>query len=334
MAEGGSAFKARAIPDSMKEASIKPRLSKAAALRMGLPLPEAPKRRESSSTSKVSSTLGISGLPRSDITVPKSLQAPSIAPRLNRVAAARTNAEISSVSSVASKERKPIDFSNTPGHKRQPTSTSRPASLAAPTLAPRLNKIAAARLGETINEKVASARSTTSNSPDQARKPVDYSDTPGHKRMSIGPSSIKSLQAPTLAPRANRVSMSRLGGSLDLPPKSTITKSEPLRASVKAVGKENQIRREVDYSNTPGHKRVSTGAAIASLAQPSITPRINATARKRLSMSVGPVSDMDVKSQTARPSSRSSMSGAHQDGFQPRLSMRASQGPPSSFRMR
>lgn len=63
-------FKARPMPSSTQKASIKPRLSKAAALRMGVALPEPPKR-TLSNTSSNDAALGISGLPRVGVTLPK-----------------------------------------------------------------------------------------------------------------------------------------------------------------------------------------------------------------------------------------------------------------------
>lgn len=66
--EGG--FKARPSPSSTKKPTIQPRLSKAAALRMGVTLPDIPKR-EVTKASASDENLGISGLPRANIALPK-----------------------------------------------------------------------------------------------------------------------------------------------------------------------------------------------------------------------------------------------------------------------
>jgi hypothetical protein len=259
------------------------------------------------------------------------------------------------------KTKKAIDFSNTPGHKRVSLSASRPASLAAPTVAPRLNKAAAARLSG-VNGNDATKVSPTIAAvapPVAARKPIDFSNTPGHKRMSLTTSSIKSLQAPTLAPRANLASQARtsIGGDAIRP---VLTTKTVVKAKVPS-GKENEIRKPIDFSNTPGHKRPSSSFAISSLNQPTIVPRINTAAKKRLSVgAVAPPSAFKgvpaVQSHRARPASaganaisaqakaaalrvsrpasRSSISGAaHQDGTFPRANIRARAAPPSSFRM-
>lgn len=62
-------FKARPMP-SNKQPIIKPRLSKAAALRMGVAVPEPPKRTTIDSSSNDAS-LGISGVRRADVALPK-----------------------------------------------------------------------------------------------------------------------------------------------------------------------------------------------------------------------------------------------------------------------
>lgn len=69
--EGG--FKARPSPSSTKKPIIQPRLSKAAALRMGVALPDASKR-EATKTTSNDESLGISGLPRANIALPKVCQ--------------------------------------------------------------------------------------------------------------------------------------------------------------------------------------------------------------------------------------------------------------------
>ncbi|UZJ54598.1 hypothetical protein CBS101457_003918 [Exobasidium rhododendri] len=362
-----NAFRARPLPVN-KKPQIEPRLSKAAALRMGVALPEVPKR-TSSTTSSSDPSIGISGLPRSGIVPPKSLQAPSIAPRLNRVAAARTNAQLQPSSGPEGVERlrKEIDYSSTPGHKRMSLSSSRPASLAAPVVAPRLNKAASARLSGVVPDKVSSnfrpshAKETsdaaTTTTATSIRTTADNSSTPGHKRMSLSTGPIKSLQAPSLVPRSNRTSQART--SMGMAP----SKGIPVGAGVNS-GKEESIKsceKENLYRNTPGHKRVSTGFAIASLAQPSIVPRSNATALKRLSMSGAvnmpsqgtstsakdtprprPSSVLGTSASSkasaaqstrpSRPMSRTSMSGSRQGDVPARTSLRTSAAPPSSFR--
>lgn len=353
-ADGQRVFKARPLPASHKQTATQPRLSRAAALRMGIALPEPPKRAASSISSD--GNLGISGMPKADIVIPKSLAAPTIAPRMNRVAASRTNGSTAAASAPPVKERKPIDYSNTPGHKRASTGVKL-ASLATPSVAPRLNKVAAARvsagMGSTAGASMAgratpatgSTRTSptsirparpssvisgvsshaSSVSPNAIRKPVDFSNTPGHKRASMSSSSLKSLQAPTIAPRGNRTSLARGGVGQAEEQKGQALQSPVVQKVQRKVavvprpsGKESDTpgssvreRKPVDYSNTPGHKRASQSvSSIASLGQPSIVPRSNAATQKRLS-----AGGADA---TVAPSGRMSFRGA---------------APPSSFRV-
>ena len=253
------------------------------------------------------------------------------------------------------KERKPIDFSNTPGHKRVSTGGFKLASLAAPAVAPRLNKAAAARTGAQSvytsstqspslirTQRPASVASGSDKNAPIVRKQIDFSNTPGHKRASMSSSTLKSLQAPSIVPRGNRASLARVGGgggnaidasslpenrsgtngkttnpatnnigqtmSIGKENRSSIEKGENKilsgrhsvastttrdnriysgRASV-ASTREGRERKEIDFSNTPGHKRANHSISIASLAQPTIAPRSNAAAQKRLSVGAAP----------------------------------------------
>ncbi|PWN36111.1 uncharacterized protein FA14DRAFT_160979 [Meira miltonrushii] len=354
-------FKARPLPASHKQATSQPRLSRAAALRMGVALPEAPKKAVSNVSSGDMSNRGISGLPKANVAIPKSLQAPTIAPRMNRSAAARTNkggsvsnnaqsAPSESGSSV--KERKPVDFSNTPGHKRVSTGGFKLASLAAPAVAPRLNKAAAARTGghsgsastqspERIRVQrpasVSYGSETNKSDSPIVRKQIDFSNTPGHKRASMSTSTLKSLQAPSIVPRGNRASLARVGGNANdassSPERRSGTNGKTTITAADTTGKENRSgrtsvtstqtnklpsgrlsvastttrdvrtisgrasvastrdareRKPIDFSNTPGHKRASQSISIASLAQPTIAPRSNSAAQKRLSVGAAP----------------------------------------------
>lgn len=393
--EGKKIFRARPLPASTMKASTQPRLSRAAALRMGIPLPEVPKRTASvdAASQESASHLGISGLPRAEVKLPRSLQKPSVAPRLNKAAVARTGGSVPDSSPTVPKTRKPIDFSSTPGHKRLSNSGPRPASLAAPSVAPRLNKAATARQsmggGTALDVRPSPTRASshasqssdgTRNAP-LARKPVDFSNTPGHKRHSmVGTGQLKSLQAPSVTPRANKASVARLAGGNMAPAESLSPSSSPAKtpqsraraasalgtsraslssAPTSASETADKERKPIDFSNTPGHKRTSNSFSVASLQKPTITPRSNAAAARRLSVGgVGaaaalasslspssvkpasrPASSLAVSGGGGgRPLSRMSSSGPHQDGaVHPSSTARSAQSriakaPPSSYR--
>lgn len=93
-----SASKARILPSSLSAPTIQPRLSKAAALRMGIKLPDkrSTERREEVDNNGTAvaeeqrEKVFVPGTVRRAVTPPKSLAKPSVAPRQNRASALRT----------------------------------------------------------------------------------------------------------------------------------------------------------------------------------------------------------------------------------------------------
>lgn len=283
-------FKARAIPSTVRsKPSIEPRLSKAAALRMGISF-DSPQRRVVVPPVKAAddASVGISGVARTSVKQPDSLKAPTIAPRLNKAAVARQGGEAArpaSSAGVVARERKQVDFSNTPGHKRAPLSgCSSVASTAPPCIVPRQNRASMSRIQG--SSSVISPTTSSTRPPSAFRKPVDYSNTPGHKRASIGGSTIASIAPPSIAPRQNRASMSRIQGS------ASPTKPPPSAFPAK---------KNIDFANTPGHKRASLSLSIASLAAPVVAPRQNRASLARTRPTTAEVKEVEDKENTAAP---------------------------------
>ncbi|KAK0551186.1 hypothetical protein OC845_002305 [Tilletia horrida] len=267
-------YRALRLPKTHLKPDIEPRLSKAAALRMGIELPSVPRSSQNRTTSDASDAskksnqapMGISGVPLTDKPLPKSLSRPSIAPRLNKAAAARlgqappemgtngaaANGGKADGSGASARPRQAVDYSNTPGHKRNLTPSGL-ASLQKPSIAPRLNKSAAARItsGASSTGSTASVTSPT------------LSSTPS--------SSSLHSSAPSSAHRTFS------GSSMT----STGSASE---ATAGPSGGAPRVRQATDYSSTPGHKRTSVPgmAKVASLAAPSIAPRVNKAAAARM----------------------------------------------------
>ncbi|KAK0526679.1 hypothetical protein OC834_004715 [Tilletia horrida] len=363
-------YRALRLPKSHHKPDIEPRLSKAAALRMGIELPPVPRAKrttsDASSGSKSSQPLGISGLPLADKPLPKSLSRPSLAPRLNKAAAARMGQPVEDTGSnganktngAAARPRQVVDYSNTPGHKRNLTPSGL-ASLQKPTIAPRLNKASAARIssGGSVTSPTLSAAppsgpqrtfsgssamsAASSNGGSEAggarpRQATDYSNTPGHKRASIhGMAKPASLAAPSIAPRVNKAAAARMstgsngagaGVAAGLGGEGRRESSEGRGAhgrtsSVVVSGSSAQRERvPVDYSNTPGHRRASLSLAVASLAPPTILPRSNNAAEARLA--ADKVARETEGKQPRRPGSAA--------GSRPGSSLGASSGRPGS----
>jgi hypothetical protein len=329
-----SAFRARPLPSSTHAPMRQPRLSRAAALRMGVELPAAPVRTTSEDRLSTSSSgeLGISGLARAEVAPPRSIAAPSMAPRMNRAAAIRAGLD---VPAAAPRPRRSSAVPATPNDPSIGISGLRraeveaPASIAKPTLAPRMNRAAAIRAGVELPPSAAARRATAAATAEKTEPKADVGIS-GLKRAE--PTKVKALEAPTMVPRGNRASMaraaaplleatapaspakqrthSRASASLSFPARST-SRAEgilaPRRDNVTPQPNEEaeapaKVRREVDFSSTPGHRRKSLSiSGLKSLAPPAIAPRSNTAAQRRLS--IGSASAVAVAAPSKRPES-------------------------------
>ncbi|CCF51901.1 hypothetical protein NDA11_001362 [Ustilago hordei] len=247
-----STFRAGRIPSTVRsKPSIEPRLSKAAALRMGVEIQSPARGTSSPAKTADAGNVGISGVVKRPVGLPASLKAPSIAPRLNKAAVARQGGApagegVGAVSTTSAGVRKSL-----------PSSTT----------------------------------ASGSESGGRMRKQVDFSNTPGHKRLSLAGSSVASIAPPSIAPRQNRASLSRISGST--PSSSTTTNSSGTRGGPPSAyrcnlvgrgratsltcsfGEGQRERQPISFDQTPGHKRTSLSLSIPSLATPSMIPRQN-----------------------------------------------------------
>ncbi|PWN23333.1 hypothetical protein BCV69DRAFT_310799 [Microstroma glucosiphilum] len=341
-APGRKTFRAKPVPASLATPAIQPRLTRAAALRMGIQLPDARIRGNKTEVSETAGPVGISGLPKATVPLPKSLAEPTIKPRANRASLVRAGGgAAASAQPTYQRPRKEVDYSNTPGHRRNSTACS-VASLAQPTIAPRQNRASLARLGAgagagtgtgALRPGITATRSLSMVSVDSARssatstqttdrsdsrstgarerKPVDFSNTPGHRR-DLAPTNLASLKPPAITPRTNKAAMARGGvvngsiapsmttspsrvtapttasrsTSLPMPTssgRSSPVKSDRTAAMIERAPSQMRERKPVDFSTTPGHKKTQS-FSIASLAAPKIQPRLNNAASKRLSL--------------------------------------------------
>ena len=145
-----SSFRARVVPATNGVPSIKPRLSRAAALRAGVVQPkvsiwhEGP--REAISKEEHERTFAnVPGHKRVESIVVASTAPPVVAPRMTRAASLRQGIKDVSPSKprVRNVEAEKKTFEGVPGHRRR--ETLQVASVQAPVLAPRINKTAALR---------------------------------------------------------------------------------------------------------------------------------------------------------------------------------------------
>ncbi|KAJ7212103.1 hypothetical protein GGX14DRAFT_519626 [Mycena pura] len=199
--------------------------------------------------------------------LPATHAAPDIVPRTTRAAALRAGVAVDKGPSVPraplTKEQLARTFANVPGHRRAETIAV--ASTAAPTIAPRMTRATALRLG--LPPPVAPAR----RSPPAAGQ-GGFTGVPGHKRRET--ITVASVQAPTVAPRLN--------------------KSAALRAS------KDQAPPTSYQFRAPTAPRLSRSNSTSALT-PSRTPARPASAASSLASSVAPV--RPALSTRARPSS-------------------------------
>ncbi|KAJ6613273.1 hypothetical protein B0H10DRAFT_241807 [Mycena sp. CBHHK59/15] len=157
---------------------------------------------------------------------------PDIVPRTTRAAALRAGVVFEKAGPSApraplSKEQLAKTFANVPGHKRAESIAV--ASTAAPTIAPRMTRATALRLGLPP--------------PAPVRRPVstDVSDmqmfegVPGHKRRET--ISVASVQAPTVAPRLNK--SAALRASKDQAPPSSFMFRAPTAQKLPGLSRSN-----------------------------------------------------------------------------------------------
>ncbi|KAJ3841643.1 hypothetical protein F5878DRAFT_609690 [Lentinula raphanica] len=124
--------------------------------------------------------------------LPSTHEKPDIVPRTTRAAALRAGVPLEKSPGPRkppTKEQLAKTFANVPGHKRTETITV--ASTAAPTIAPRLTKAAALRLG------IAPPPPTIKKQPSSS-----FDGVPGHKRRET--IAVASTQEPTVKPKLNK----------------------------------------------------------------------------------------------------------------------------------
>lgn len=205
-----SPFKARPMPKV--DADVQPRMSRAAALRLGLEDPKhstKPKSSESNEPTVIDMiTPGVNQRPLTEAEMPKSLAAPMIAPRQTRASAFRTGRESTTPQSVQKKRetrdtsQRSQGYEGLPGFKRKSSISSfSPAPIAEvkPTRASllRQGKDSTAPRPRTAMATITAKVAPTSTSNSNPR------------RQSID--SGASTRPPSIQPRPTRTSQLRCG---------------------------------------------------------------------------------------------------------------------------
>lgn len=219
-----SSFHARPLPASHAVPFAEPRLTKAAALRLGIALPVRPTRTREDSVTSEGSTSTTSAAPRF-VPIPKSLAAPSIVPRGTKASALRSGGEhgVTPKPTTKAMRRQSLTtaersshptFDNTPGHKRRGSFPV--ASTARPKLEPRLSRAALLRAGiEVPASPQLLRRQSSAISSNSSISNTEENSSKQSRRESI---TVKSTAPPLLTPRATKASTLRGGAAkIDTP---------------------------------------------------------------------------------------------------------------------
>ncbi|TFK89551.1 hypothetical protein K466DRAFT_574759 [Polyporus arcularius HHB13444] len=297
---GKPGFKARSIPATHAAPDIVPRMSKAAALRAGIPLESV--RRAPPTKERLAQTFAnVPGHKRAGTITVASTAPPTVAPRMTRAASLRLGIKPEEKKKTAppSANGDKATFDGVPGHKRRESIAV--ASTRPPSVAPRLNKSAALRQQKEVappssfmfrqpsSQPAAPSRSssrqsfsgTTQARPSISRPPSAASMTNGAARpatLSRATSSTVSRPAPVTRPatlsRATSMNGSRPGSRPSIAPGAK---------SSGAVPKANGDSTPTPTEEAPAKPRPRP----SSLQAPTVAPRTNKSALLRAAKMAG-----------------------------------------------
>ncbi|KAI0632075.1 hypothetical protein C8Q77DRAFT_1158750 [Trametes polyzona] len=301
---GKPGFKARTLPPTHAAPDIVPRMSKAAALRAGIPF-ETPKRAPPTKERLAQTFANVPGHKRSETITVASTAPPVVAPRMTRAASLRLGIKpaekpkrttASTSNGDTPKDPKPT-FEGVPGHKRRETISV--ASTRPPTVAPRLNRSAALRQ----QKEAAPPSSFQFRQPSQTGQPrsssrQSFSGTGSARPNLSRPPSAASVQTTT----GTRPALSR-STSLSSKPTSTTATRPGARPSLAPAARTTGVVPKARLSAAPAPsasgsatvaKENGTGAPPAkprprpsSLQAPTVAPRTNKSALLRAAKMAG-----------------------------------------------
>ncbi|KAI0365750.1 hypothetical protein BV20DRAFT_720202 [Pilatotrama ljubarskyi] len=310
-ASGKPAFKARALPPTHAAPDIVPRMSKAAALRAGIPV-ETPKRAPPSKERLAQTFANVPGHKRSETITVASIAPPAVAPRMTRAASLRlgikpeekprrpttSNGGASangkgsgngnSTGEAAGKKDPKQTFEGVPGHKRRETIAV--ASTRPPTVAPRLNRSAALR-----QQKEAAPPSSfqfRQAGPPRSSSRQSFSGTSSARPTFSRPPSSASVQTATGPARptlSRTASLSRATGTRPGPRPSTAPSAKTTGAIPKAkpAGEGGAEANGNGNGNGKEEPPAKPKPRPSSLQAPVLAPRTNKSALLRAAKMAG-----------------------------------------------
>lgn len=219
------------VPSTTATPSIVPRMTKSAALRLGIPMPEASTSRLSPRPSSRASVDGndraiTPGTVKRSVTPPRSLAGPSIAPRDTKASLLRQAGESARASATPGKafirpptqrrescgtSERSAGFEGLPGFSKRPALT---ATSPAPRIAPRSTKSSSLREVESAGTSNANASPFAQPKPTMRRQSLSTAERAAQARAHTQTTadrrrSLASLMAPSIQPRLNKASQLR-----------------------------------------------------------------------------------------------------------------------------
>lgn len=258
----GSAFKARPVPSTNAVPESQPRLTRAASLRLGLPVEggreRPPVRAPRTKEEQKAAFLDVPGHKRSQTITVASTAAPTVAPRPTRASVLRENkdqlqrtptwgsARKDSIPTMDKPKPGQATFDGVPGHKRR--ETIQVASTAAPTVAPRPNRAAELRALKRQSMGMAPPSSFKSAAPTPPAGPTRRSSTTSLSEKSN--SSSTSSSATLVAPGPLRRASSALGTAPA--PRSSSSLGAPKKPEIEPRTNRSALLRAKAGTPTPG----------------------------------------------------------------------------------
>ncbi|ESK90481.1 thioredoxin domain-containing protein 6 [Moniliophthora roreri MCA 2997] len=248
--------------------------------------------------------------------LPSTHNKPDIMPRTTRAADLRAGKAVSEKvlpRAPPTKEQTAKAFENVPGHKRAGTISV--ASTAAPTIAPRMTKAAALRLGiqpPTTERKKPSVADT--------ERKGSFEGVPGHKRRET--ISVASVAAPTIVPRGNKSASLRLQKD-SAPPSSFMFRgpSEPKLPGLSRSNSQASIGRPVSQASAQPPSRPGTATLPRrSSVAPSNTSRPASAMKMNSASSVTKVNGHNAPSTSSAAGSTASAKAEDKSKPRPRPS--------------
>ncbi|GAA5978068.1 hypothetical protein JCM10908_004216 [Rhodotorula pacifica] len=296
-----SGFKARPAPSFASKPSIQPRMTKAAALRLGIALPPSTPRR--STIAHADSAVGPT--PRPSSATPRSLAQPTIVPRLTKAAALRlgqpdaTDAGTSAPrvrQSISTAERAAIDRA-----RRQSaagtSSSSTTTTTAPPKVEVRMSRAALLRQGLDASgsaaPRTAGGRASLSSSMSGPTRPL-HAPPPkvaAAGRPSLVSADLKALREPAIAPRMTKAASLRTGAGANNSARPSLSSSRPsLSSSSSSTGDMRAIAMDAGTLK-PSSSLTSCSSSTTALSRPASSTANSGTGpRKSLSIPAPPPS--------------------------------------------